>query len=113
MRAVSAIHEYMYNSIGKSLSTKALDTKLSMMIEGTSRYNPRVNFGGLRSSSFQITIKNFYAWLKDIEEHYVIETFNYTLQRREEVGPSEEFEVVGRQNAGVVKPLVMMPVIEE
>ncbi|MCK5019297.1 MAG: hypothetical protein KAS32_19715 [Candidatus Peribacteraceae bacterium] len=113
MRAVTAIHEYMYNAVGKSLQTKALDTKLSMTIEGTSRYSPRVNFGGLRSSSFQITINNFYAWLKDIEEHYVIEDFNYTLQRRNEVGPAEEFEVVGRQNAGVVKPLVMMPVIEE
>jgi hypothetical protein len=113
MRAISSIYTYFLGTINNQITTKALDLKLSMCIEDISRYNPRVNLDGARSSAFQISIKNFYAWLRDVEDHYVVTNFDYHLNDRPDIGPSEEFGIIGRQNAGVVKQLIMTPVIEE
>jgi hypothetical protein len=100
------------HKIGSILKTEALDLEHTIKITPESRYSPKPDISDLKESVFTITITNFYAWLRDIQNTYLVTNFNYTVNDMKNVG-SSNFQVVKPLNAGVIAPLYKIPEIEE
>jgi hypothetical protein len=98
--------------VGSVVKSKALDIYYTMRSGNPSRYNPRVNLGDLKTSTFEIKVENFYLWLREVRELPIIATFNYTVNDRADAGPKEQYGVTPDLNAGVVKVIYKSPDVE-
>jgi hypothetical protein len=74
------------HKIGPILKTKALDLEHTLKFLGVSRYSPKPNLSDLKESTFMISIRDFYVWLRDLETKDVVSTFNYAIEDMAEVG---------------------------
>lgn len=72
--------------IGPILTTKALDLKHTLKMIAVSKYNPKPNFSDLKENTFQLTIRDFYAWLRDIENRPYVKNFNYQISDMRDTG---------------------------
>ena len=57
------------------LNTVALDEKVTMMYDMTSRFNPRPNFSHLMVSNFGIVLRNFYVWSESVTVLDIVKEF--------------------------------------
>ena len=100
--------------VGPILKTKALDLPHTMKFRMPSSYNPKPDLTDGKNITFGITVCNFYAWLRDIEDKPIVTAFNYApITNRREVGPNERFGEPQALNAGQIPFLFKKKEIEE
>jgi hypothetical protein len=99
--------------IGPILTTQALDLKHTLKITAISRYNPKPNFSDLKEGTFQLTIRNFYAWLRDIENKPYVENFNYQINDMRDVGTGNPDLGLVPLPGGAIPGLYKIPEVEE
>jgi len=100
--------------VGPILKTRALDLPHTIKFRMPSSYNPKPDLTDGKNTTFGITVCNFYAWLRDVEDKPVVTSFNYTpIDDRRTVGPNERFGLPQALNAGQIPFLYKKPDIEE
>jgi hypothetical protein len=67
------------HKIGGILTTKALDLEHTLKFLPGSRYNPKANISDVKQASFTIILRDFYAWLRDVEEKPIVLNFNTSI----------------------------------
>lgn len=111
MRLMSVIDSFT-TGVGV-IQSKALDIPYTLCERGSEAYNPSPNPTDLKQSSFQFSIEDFYVW-PVVSDGHMVKNFAYSLNRRRDVGPNEEFDVTPSPlPAGVVPALYNQPDIEE
>ncbi len=78
--------EQVGHKVGPILKTNALDLEHTLKITPISRYNPNPNFSDLKEAFFEVTICNFYAWLRDMETKYLVVDFNTSITDMRDTG---------------------------
>ena len=99
--------------IGSILKTNALDLEHTLKITPLSRYNPKSNFSDLKESSFEITVCNFYAWLRDMETKPLVSNFNYSVADMKDAGTGSPNDTVTPLPGGAIPALFQTPEVEE
>jgi hypothetical protein len=98
---------------GGIITTKALDLRHTLEITTASRYNPKPSFSDLKESTFQICIKNFYAWLRDIETKPYVKVFNYQISDMRDSGTGNPDLGPTPLPGGAIPGLYKYPEVEE
>lgn len=111
MRLTSAVDTFI--ATNRVVQSLALDIPYTLCEQGAGTYNPTPNPTDMKQSSFQFIIENFYVW-PVVTNGYMVQAFNYSFNRRRDVGPTEEYGVIDAPlPSGAIPTLYEKPDVEE
>jgi hypothetical protein len=99
--------------IGPIIKTKALDLEHTIKIIPGSSYNPSPNFSDLKQVTFEIVICNFYAWLRDIEQTYLVNQLNWGITDMADTGTGDPDDKLLALPGGAIPSLYVPQEVEE
>lgn len=95
------------------LKTVALDERVTMSYDMSSRYNPRPNFSHLMTTTFGIIIRDFYVWSEGVVEKPLVKEFHFSPVIDADVDGPEPIGDPKQLNAGVIPFLLNQPDFED